>query len=138
LGLEPITYVGLDVKTESLYKVLGSERFLVQKDANWWRHAVIYQIYPRSFADGNGDGMGDLPGVLSRLDSLKALGIDAIWFSPFFRSPQKDAGYDVADYKDIDPLFGTLADFDAVLEKAHSLGIRVIIDLVPNHSSDQH
>ena len=118
--------------------MLGSERLVVQKDSNWWRHAVIYQIYPRSFADGNGDGMGDLPGVLSKLDSLKQLGIDAIWFSPFFSSPQKDAGYDVSDYKDIDPLFGTLADFDAVLEKAHSLGIRVIIDLVPNHSSDQH
>lgn len=106
--------------------------------ADWWRHAVIYQIYPRSFADGNGDGMGDLQGVLARLDSLKELGIDAIWFSPFFRSPQKDAGYDVSDYTDIDPLFGTLDDFDAVLKKAHSLGIRIIIDLVPNHSSDQH
>lgn len=104
----------------------------------WWRHAVIYQIYPRSFADGNGDGMGDLPGVMSRLESLKELGIDAIWFSPFFTSPQKDAGYDVADYTDIDPRFGTLADFDALLTKAHSHGIRIIIDLVPNHSSDQH
>ena len=104
----------------------------------WWRHAVIYQIYPRSFADGNGDGMGDLPGVLSRLESLKELGIDAIWFSPFFTSPQKDAGYDVADYTDIDPRFGTLADFDALLAKAHAHGIRIIIDLVPNHSSDQH
>ena len=104
----------------------------------WWRHAVIYQIYPRSFADGNGDGMGDLPGVMSRLESLKELGIDAIWFSPFFTSPQKDAGYDVADYTNIDPRFGTLADFDALLAKAHSHGIRIIIDLVPNHSSDQH
>ena len=104
----------------------------------WWRHAVIYQIYPRSFADGNGDGMGDLPGVLGRLESLKELGIDAIWFSPFFTSPQKDAGYDVADYTDIDPRFGTLADFDALLAKAHAHGIRIIIDLVPNHSSDQH
>jgi alpha-glucosidase len=104
----------------------------------WWRHAVIYQIYPRSFADGNGDGMGDLPGVLSRLESLKELGIDAIWFSPFFTSPQKDAGYDVSNYTDIDPRFGTLADFDALLAKAHAHGIRIIIDLVPNHSSDQH
>lgn len=104
----------------------------------WWRHAVIYQIYPRSFADGNGDGMGDLPGVLSRLESLKELGIDAIWFSPFFTSPQKDAGYDVSNYTDIDPRFGTLADFDALLEKAHAHGIRIIIDLVPNHSSDKH
>ncbi|MEY3383864.1 MAG: hypothetical protein RLZZ212_451 [Actinomycetota bacterium] len=104
----------------------------------WWRHAVIYQIYPRSFADGNGDGMGDLPGVLSRLESLKELGIDAIWFSPFFTSPQKDAGYDVSNYTDIDPRFGTLADFDALLAKAHAHGLRIIIDLVPNHSSDQH
>ncbi|MEK9578591.1 MAG: glycoside hydrolase family 13 protein, partial [Aquiluna sp.] len=104
----------------------------------WWRSAVIYQIYPRSFADGNGDGMGDLPGVLSRLESLKELGVDAVWFSPFMTSPQKDAGYDVSNYKDIDPLFGTLEDFDAVLAKAHDLGIRVIVDLVPNHCSEEH
>ena len=118
---------------------LTSETLYVTKsNAEWWRRAVIYQIYPRSFADGNGDGMGDLKGVTDRLESLKELGIDAIWFSPFFKSPQKDAGYDVADYKDIDPLFGTLADFDTMLAKATSLGIRIIVDLVPNHSSDQH
>ena len=104
----------------------------------WWRNAVIYQIYPRSFADGNGDGMGDLRGVEARLESLKELGVDAIWFSPFMTSPQKDAGYDVSNYIDIDPLFGTLEDFDAVLTKAHSLGLRVIVDLVPNHSSSEH
>jgi alpha-glucosidase len=104
----------------------------------WWRSAVIYQIYPRSFADSNGDGIGDLPGITARLDSLKTLGVDAIWLSPFFTSPQKDAGYDVADYCDVDPLFGTLDDFDALQARAHSLGIRVIVDLVPNHSSDQH
>ena len=104
----------------------------------WWRNAVIYQIYPRSFADGNGDGMGDLKGVEARLDSLSELGVDAIWFSPFMTSPQKDAGYDVSDYKDIDPLFGTLADFDDVLAKAHVLGLKVIVDLVPNHSSSEH
>ncbi|WP_394278505.1 alpha-amylase family glycosyl hydrolase, partial [Microbacterium sp.] len=106
--------------------------------AEWWRTAVIYQIYPRSFADASGDGIGDLPGITSRLDDLASLGIDALWLSPFFTSPQKDAGYDVADYRDVDPLFGTLADFDAMLEAAHARGIRVIIDLVPNHSSDQH
>jgi len=106
--------------------------------SEWWRSAVIYQIYPRSFADASGDGIGDLPGVTSRLDSLKELGIDAIWLSPFMTSPQKDAGYDVADYRDVDPLFGTLADFDSMLEGAHARGIRVIVDLVPNHSSDQH
>lgn len=104
----------------------------------WWRTAVIYQIYPRSFADGNGDGMGDLKGITDRLESLQELGIDAIWFSPFFRSPQRDAGYDVSDYTDIDPLFGTLADFDRMLSKAKGLGIKIIVDLVPNHSSDQH
>jgi alpha-glucosidase len=106
--------------------------------AEWWRSAVIYQIYPRSFADASGDGIGDLPGITSRLDDLQALGVDAIWLSPFMTSPQKDAGYDVADYCDVDPIFGTLADFDDMLEAAHARGIRVIVDLVPNHSSDQH
>jgi alpha-glucosidase len=106
--------------------------------AEWWRSGVIYQIYPRSFADANGDGMGDLPGITSRLESLQELGIDAVWLSPFYRSPQKDAGYDVSDYCDVDPLFGTLADFDAMLDRAHELGLRVLIDLVPNHSSDKH
>ena len=104
----------------------------------WWRSAVIYQIYPRSFADGDGDGMGDLKGITQRLPELQELGIDAIWFSPFFKSPQKDAGYDVSDYKDIDPLFGTLADFDVLVAEATKLGLRIIVDLVPNHSSDQH
>ena len=108
------------------------------KSPEWWRTAVIYQIYPRSFADGNGDGIGDLVGTTARLESLKSLGIDAIWFSPFFKSPQKDAGYDVADYKTIDPLFGTNEEFYDLLAKAHSLGLRIIVDIVPNHSSDQH
>jgi alpha-glucosidase len=106
--------------------------------AEWWRTAVIYQIYPRSFSDSSGDGIGDLPGITSRLDDLKTLGVDALWLSPFQRSPQKDAGYDVADYCDVDPLFGTLADFDEMLARAHDRGIRIIVDLVPNHSSDQH
>ncbi len=106
--------------------------------SEWWRSAIIYQIYPRSFVDGNGDGMGDLPGITSRLGSLASLGIDAIWLSPFMRSPQKDAGYDVSDYTDVDPLFGTLADFDAMVGRAHELGLRVLVDLVPNHTSDQH
>ncbi len=106
--------------------------------SEWWRTAAIYQIYPRSFADANGDGMGDLAGITSRLGDLQELGIDAIWLSPFYTSPQRDAGYDVADYCDVDPRFGTLADFDVMLTEAHARGIRVIIDLVPNHSSDEH
>jgi alpha-glucosidase len=107
-------------------------------DGPWWRDAVIYQVYPRSFADGNGDGIGDLPGITARLDHLAALGVDAVWLSPFYRSPQADAGYDVADYRDVDPLFGTLGDFDALLARAHELGLRVVVDLVPNHTSDEH
>ncbi|QHT56105.1 glycoside hydrolase family 13 protein [Cellulomonas sp. H30R-01] len=107
-------------------------------DAEWWRTAVIYQVYPRSFADASGDGVGDLPGITSRLPHLAELGVDAVWLSPFYRSPQADAGYDVADYRDVDPLFGTLDDFDTLLGRAHELGMRVIVDLVPNHTSDEH
>ena len=109
-----------------------------QPGHEWWRSAVIYQVYPRSFADSNGDGIGDLPGITSRLGALKDLGIDAVWLSPFQKSPQKDAGYDVSDYCDVDPLFGTMTDFDRMLEHAHSLGLRLIVDLVPNHSSSEH
>ena len=104
----------------------------------WWQSAVVYQIYPRSFADSNGDGVGDLQGVRSRLDDLVWLGVDAIWLSPFYRSPMADFGYDVSDYRDVDPLFGTLADFDALLADAHERGIRVIVDWVPNHTSAEH
>lgn len=106
--------------------------------AEWWRSAVIYQIYPRSFADSNGDGIGDIVGISSKLPYLSSLGIDAIWLSPFYRSPQLDGGYDVADYCDVDPLFGTLDDFDRMLRQAHDKGIKVIIDLVPNHTSSAH
>src|ERR1700712_4159326 len=99
----------------------------------WWRSAVIYQIYPRSFADGAGDdGIGDLIGITERLPSLAELGVDAVWLSPFYTSPQKDAGYDVADYCDVDPLFGTLDDFVTMRHTAHALGLKVIVDLVPN------
>ncbi|MGO4434866.1 alpha-amylase family glycosyl hydrolase [Paenarthrobacter sp. RAF9] len=104
----------------------------------WWRSAVIYQIYPRSFRDLNGDGVGDLAGITEELGKLAALGVDAVWLSPFYRSPQRDAGYDVSDYCDVDPLFGTLTDFDALIAEANRLNLRVIADLVPNHCSDQH
>ncbi|MFF7129749.1 alpha-amylase family glycosyl hydrolase [Streptomyces sp. NPDC008240] len=110
----------------------------VAKHRDWWRDAVIYQVYPRSFADSNGDGMGDLEGVRSRLPYLRDLGVDAVWLSPFYASPQADAGYDVADYRAVDPMFGNLLDADALIRDAHELGLRVIVDLVPNHSSDQH
>jgi alpha-glucosidase len=106
--------------------------------ADWWRGAVIYQIYPRSFADRTGDGVGDLAGITSRLDHIASLGVDGIWLSPFFTSPMKDFGYDVADYCDVDPVFGTLSDFDVLLAKAHRLGLKVIIDQVYSHTSDQH
>ncbi|WP_378147877.1 glycoside hydrolase family 13 protein [Cnuibacter sp. UC19_7] len=111
---------------------------LVGTGGEWWRSAVIYQIYPRSFSDSDGDGIGDLPGITRRLPALGELGIDAIWLSPFMTSPQHDAGYDVADYCDVDPLFGTLGDFDDLLAAAHGLGIKVIVDLVPNHTSWDH
>ncbi|MFY1687544.1 glycoside hydrolase family 13 protein [Plantactinospora sp. WMMB782] len=104
----------------------------------WWRHAVIYQIYPRSFADSDGDGFGDLPGIIARLDHLVELGVDAVWLSPFYPSPQADAGYDVADYRGVDPLFGTLADLDRLIAETHARGLRFIVDLVPNHTSAAH
>ena len=121
-----------------VFDLANARSHAANHNAEWWRSAVIYQVYPRSFADSNGDGIGDLPGITSRLDALASLGIDAVWLSPFMRSPQKDAGYDVSDYTDVDPIFGTLADFDAMVSRAHELGLRVLIDLVPNHTSDQH
>ena len=107
-------------------------------DTEWWRGAVIYQVYPRSFADSNGDGIGDLNGITDRLEHIASLGVDAVWISPFFTSPMKDFGYDVADYCDVDPIFGTLADFDRLIDKAHRLDLRIITDLVFAHTSDQH
>ena len=108
------------------------------EDAPWWTGAVVYQIYPRSFQDSDGDGVGDLRGVLRRIDHLVDLGVDVVWFSPVYRSPQDDNGYDISDYQDVDPLFGTLADLDEVVEALHAHGIKVVMDLVVNHTSDEH
>ncbi|MEU7907715.1 glycoside hydrolase family 13 protein [Actinoplanes sp. NPDC049118] len=126
--------------TDQLFALPTAERddAAAAAPSPWWRDAVIYQIYPRSFADSDGDGIGDLPGIRSRLPYLRELGVDAVWLSPFYASPQADAGYDVADYRMVDPMFGTIADAQGLIADAHGLGIRVIVDLVPNHSSDQH
>ena len=107
-------------------------------DPDWWPTAVVYQVYLRSFADSDGDGVGDLGEVLSRLPYLAELGVDAIWLSPFYPSPLADGGYDISDYRDVDPRLGTLEDFDRVVAGAHGLGIKIIVDIVPNHTSDQH
>jgi alpha-glucosidase len=109
-----------------------------QSDEFWWRHGVFYQIYPRSFQDSNADGIGDIAGIIGRLPYLRSLGIDAIWLSPIFPSPMADFGYDISDYTGIDPLFGNMEDFDALVAAAHAAGLKVILDLVPNHTSDQH
>ena len=104
----------------------------------WWKTAVVYQIYPRSFRDTTGDGVGDLRGIIDGLDHLEWLGVDALWLSPVFRSPMVDHGYDVSDYCDIDPIFGSLADMDELIDQAHQRGLKVLLDWVPNHTSDQH
>ena len=107
-------------------------------DSPWWREAIIYQVYPRSFLDTNGDGVGDLPGITAKLDYIAGLGVDIVWISPFFKSPMKDFGYDVSDYCDVDPLFGTLADFDQLVAKAHGLGLKIMIDQVLSHTAEEH
>ncbi|MFV2103827.1 glycoside hydrolase family 13 protein [Micromonospora sp. LOL_024] len=107
-------------------------------DTDWWRSAVVYQVYVRSFADSDGDGIGDLRGIRERLPHLRDLGVDALWLTPFYTSPMVDGGYDVADYRDVDPMFGTLGDFEEMMTRAHALGLRVIVDIVPNHTSDKH
>lgn len=110
----------------------------MQEHSHWWKTGIIYQIYPRSFQDSNGDGVGDLMGILQRLEYVKSLNVDGIWISPIFPSPMHDFGYDVSNYTDIHPIFGTLDDFDRMLEKAHQLGLKILLDLVPNHTSDEH
>ena len=118
-------------------------RFTNQKrveptDFRWWERGIIYQIYPRSFKDSNGDGIGDLWGIHSKLEYLQWLGVDALWISPVFPSPMADFGYDVRNYTDIDPIFGTLREFDALLADVHARGMKLLLDYVPNHTSDQH
>src|SRR3954453_23724599 len=107
-------------------------------DAAWWRQAVVYQVYPRSFADSNGDGIGDLPGITSRVPYLRELGVDAVWLSPFYPSALADGGYDVDDYRAVDPRIGTLEEFDDLRAALHAAGIRLIVDIVPNHTSNRH
>src|SRR5215213_2146059 len=104
----------------------------------WWETAVIYQVYPRSFQDSDDDGVGDLPGITSRLEHVAELGATAVWLSPIFRSPMADFGYDISDYRDVDPIFGSIADLDALVERAHGLGLRVLLDFVPSHTSSEH
>ena len=123
----------MDIETDSELK-----EEIVESPEEWWKGAVYYQIYPRSFYDSNNDGKGDLKGIIQKLPYIVSLGVDAIWISPFFKSPMKDGGYDVSDYRDIAPEFGTLADFEELLEKAHNVGLKVLIDLVISHTSDQH
>ena len=107
-------------------------------DEVWWKRGVVYQVYPRSFQDTDGDGVGDLKGIRRRLGHLAGLGVDGVWISPIFASPMADFGYDISDYRAIDPLFGSMDDFDALTAEAHGRGLRLILDLVPNHTSDQH
>jgi len=137
-----VTQLTTETETTTVASTLTSPGEVVHEadspDAAWWRDAVIYQVYPRSWADADGDGMGDLPGITARLPYLRDLGVDAVWLSPFYVSPMNDAGYDVADYRTIDPRFGSLDDADAMLATAHDLGLKVLVDLVPNHTSSDH
>ena len=107
-------------------------------EKKWWQRSVVYQIYPRSFQDSNGDGIGDIPGITSRLEYIRDLGADVIWLSPVYQSPNDDNGYDISDYRAIMTEFGTMEDYDRMLEKAHSLGLKIVMDLVVNHTSDEH
>ena len=121
-----------------IFIVLSSVILAVLAKDTWWQHTTVYQIYPRSYQDSDGDGTGDLKGIESRLDYIKDLGVETIWLSPIFTSPMKDFGYDISDFIDIDPIFGTLEDFISLLDQAHLRNMKIILDFVPNHSSDEH
>ena len=146
LTKQNIIYLKKDTQsTKQLYEIKEKEMNVMQnqdktqtQNKKWWQQAVIYQIYPRSFYDSNGDGIGDIAGIIQKLDYLGELGIDAIWLSPVYRSPQDDNGYDISDYQNIDPIFGSLEDMDALIKAAGDRGIRIIMDLVLNHTSDEH
>ncbi|CAM3107209.1 Oligo-1,6-glucosidase [Arthrobacter ulcerisalmonis] len=135
-----LSLMTVETVTQNTLQSVGPLTLIHAADSvpGWWRSAVIYQVYPRSFRDLNGDGVGDLAGITTELPQLADLGVDAVWLSPFYRSPQRDAGYDVSDYCDVDPIFGNLGDFDVMMAESQRLGLRVIVDLVPNHCSDQH
>lgn len=120
------------------YKIYPEETVGETLDENWWKDAVVYQIYPKSFKDSNNDGYGDLQGIISKLEHLKNAGVTVCWLSPIYKSPQVDDGYDISDYRDVDPMFGTLDDFDQLVAKATELGIKVVMDFVPNHTSNEH
>ena len=122
----------------SLWANAQSETQVVHSKDPWWKHPVIYEIYPRSYQDSNGDGTGDLNGITERLDHLKTLGVDAIWLAPLYPSPQVDFGYDISDYENVDPQYGTLADFDRLVSEAKKRNIRILLDMVMNHTSDKH
>src|SRR6184192_35120 len=127
------------VRAQETNGATASPQQVSQNSADpWWKHAVIYEIYPRSFQDSNGDGIGDINGITSRLDYLKDLGVDAIWITPMYPSPQIDFGYDIADYEAFDPQYGTMADFDRLVSEAKKRNIRILMDYVANHTSDQH
>jgi len=134
------TFIALSQHIKPIFHRHNNDRYenKIMDNNNWWKNAIIYQIYPRSLKDSNGDGIGDIQGIISKLDYIESLGVDAVWISPFFKSPMKDFGYDISDYRNVDPIFGSLSDFDELIDKAHARHIRVMIDQVLSHTSDEH
>lgn len=134
LILSTVLLLVVKTKAEGSSKNLRADEL----DEDWWKNAVVYQIYPKSFKDSDNDGTGDLQGIISKLEYLKETGVTVVWLSPIHKSPQVDDGYDISDFKDVDPIFGTLDDFDNLVAKAEELGLKIVMDLVPNHSSNEH